>query len=728
VSDEAGQVGARAAAAETQANEERLRLALRAGGLGVWQWDLETGATEWDPALEALFGLLPGTFGGTLDEWAERIHPDDRGRVLTTVAAATEANVDYRVVHRVVWPDGTVRWVEGLARPVVAEGRVTGYLGVTSDVTDRREAEAEREALLKRESAARSLAEAATERVEFLSSVTSWLAATLDLDERLRRLAQVGVPRLADVAAIHVRDGEEIRLAGAHHDDPEMARRFARYSERWPVRADAAEGVGAVIREGLPRFYASITDELLTGFAQDPEHLAELRDLRSSSQLTVPIRGRDRPVGAVTFLCLGDREMGERDIALATDLVAQAGILVENGLLIAARERDRQEQRFQAALLGALFKASVDGILVVDPDGRVLSRNDRFAEVWGFDAEAARTEDDDHLLALAVERVRDPEAFIDRVRSLYADPTTTAHDEVLLADGRVLDRYGAPLHADGGSYLGWAWTFRDVSVERAHQAEIAAAGERFAAVARTLQQSLLPPRLPAPDGMDLAARYHPALEGIEVGGDFYDVFAAGTGWCIVLGDVCGKGPEAARVTGLVRWTLRAAAMRNEDPAAVLTELNTVMLSNHPDEGLDARFATVCCLWATAKPEGGLTVRISSAGHPVPIIRRADGTFEVLDLVGNPVGLFADIEFASMSVDLAVGDGIIVVTDGVLESRDERGRELDIDGVLAAIEDADVPTAAGVSEAIEARALAHQGGVARDDIAVLVAIAAPLDGG
>src|SRR4029450_12060075 len=103
-------------------------------------------------------------------------------------------------------------------------------------------------------------------------------------------------------------------------------------------------------------------------------------------------------------------------------------------------------------------------------------------------------------------------------------------------------------------------------------------------IARTLQQSLLPIELPDIPGVEIAARFRPTGEGNEVGGDFYDVFETGGGWNIVMGDVCGKGPDAAAVTALARYTLRAAATRERLPSRSLALLNEAMLRQGTDRG------------------------------------------------------------------------------------------------------------------------------------------------
>jgi phosphoserine phosphatase RsbU/P len=360
----------------------------------------------------------------------------------------------------------------------------------------------------------------------------------------------------------------------------------------------------------------------------------------------------------------------------------------------------------------------------VGTDGRVRSHNTRFAQVWGFDDALVARGDDDALLDRAMELVAEPEAFIARVRALYDNPVEAVREDVALRDGRSLDRQGAPLHTEDGRYLGWAWTFRDVTVERRQQEEIAASGARAAALARILQGSLLPPRLPEPDGIDLAARYLPAFEGVEVGGDFYDVFAVAGGWFLVLGDVCGKGPLAAQLTGLVRWTIRAAAMHDDDPAAVLGELNAVMLADagsREEPDAEARFATVCCL-RVVRRDAGLHVDVASAGHPPPLVRRSDGSVERLATAGLPVGLFDDLGVLGTGVDLAEGDGVVVLTDGVLEARGPDGAQMEEAGVVGVLEALPGATAEAVVAAIADRALALGDGVAQDDIAVLSVVA------
>jgi PAS domain S-box-containing protein len=122
---------------------DRLELALEAADLGTWTWDTSTGKTQWDARLEAMHGMTPGSFGGTFDDWYESLHPEDRAECVARVRAALADPGPYVLLHRSIWPDGSVHWLEGRGRVLVdAAGRPTGSVGVVLDVTEREEREA----------------------------------------------------------------------------------------------------------------------------------------------------------------------------------------------------------------------------------------------------------------------------------------------------------------------------------------------------------------------------------------------------------------------------------------------------------------------------------------------------------------------------------------------------------------------------------------------------------
>jgi PAS domain S-box-containing protein len=233
-------------------------------------------------------------------------------------------------------------------------------------------------------------------------------------------------------------------------------------------------------------------------------------------------------------------------------------------------------------------------------------------------------------------------------------------------------------------------------------------------IARTLQRSLLPAELPEIPGVDLAARYLAAGEGNEVGGDFYDCFATGDGgWALVIGDVCGKGAEAAAVTALARYTLRAAVWHSRCPEAVLRELNDALLR----QGLDYRFCTV--LYASLTPRGGgVSATVATGGHPLPLVLRAGGEVETAGSPGTLLGIVREPRFSQETLELGPGDALVLFTDGAIEATpaDRAAGPGRLAGFLAGFAGTG---AAGIAEAVEREARAAHGGQPRDDVAVVV---------
>jgi PAS domain S-box-containing protein len=239
-------------------------------------------------------------------------------------------------------------------------------------------------------------------------------------------------------------------------------------------------------------------------------------------------------------------------------------------------------------------------------------------------------------------------------------------------------------------------------------------GER-AHIARTLQESLLPPELPQPPGIEVAARFRAAGEGFDVGGDFYDVFETGSGaWAAVIGDVCGKGPEAAAVTALARYTLRAAAMRDRVPSRILATLNEAMLRQRSDR----RFCTV--LFATMdRTDAGVRLRFASGGHPLPLLVRADGTVTEVGTPGTLLGIVPDPDLVDATIELQPGDAAILYTDGVTDAAapDVLREPLDMTGEMGLRGDESADELA--QRLLDAALGGERAGEPRDDIAIVV---------
>ncbi len=186
---------------------------------------------------------------------------------------------------------------------------------------------------------------------------------------------------------------------------------------------------------------------------------------------------------------------------------------------------------------------------------------------------------------------------------------------------------------------------------------------RHTEIADALQSSLLPRDLPRIPGVEIAAAYVAATEGLEVGGDFYDVYRTPGGWGVAIGDVCGKGEEAAAVTAAARHAIRVLAHWSADPAEVLAKANEVMLA----EEFGDRFVTAKNAHLRWQ-DGRLHVVLGSAGHPGPVLVRPDGRTTIMGPGGLPLGLFPTAQAGREEIDLEPGDVLFFFTDGVTEAR------------------------------------------------------------
>lgn len=560
------------------------------------------------------------------------------------------------------------------------------------------------------------------QRLEILYDVTA-AGEHRDLDVAAQAVADALAPALGDwsLVALVGRD-EEIEflaVAGPGGSTDDAVREMLRH---YPIHLDARAGIGSSLRTGDRLVYGDLTDELLAHAATDAAHLAALRSLGLGAAVIEPLTVRGRRVGALACVTRRGRPLRPRSLGLLGEVASHAAAVLENARLHGdLTERDRA-LRFSEALLRAQSEAGIEGQLVVGADGTMLSTNARFAEMWGFTADELRARSDDDALAAAMERVVDPEAFIAKVRDAYANPERPTRDEIHFNDGRVFDRYGAPMRLDDGTYVGWAWYFRDITAEREVQRSLAESGERFAALARTLQESLLPPELPDIPSLHVAARFHPAGDGSEIGGDFYDLFqTAEHEWCALVGDVCGKGAPAARLTALARYTFRAAAIRSRSMAANLTALNEALVRQAEQDRQrgEHRFVTLTALRMHLDGTE-VTVEAGSAGHPPPLHVTASGTVTPLACRGTMLGMFEEIRVEPARVVLEAGDSLVLYTDGVLEARrgrEEFGEDRLVD--VLRIRGRAGGDAADLASAVEDEVLAFQDGMARDDIAIVV---------
>ena len=233
-------------------------------------------------------------------------------------------------------------------------------------------------------------------------------------------------------------------------------------------------------------------------------------------------------------------------------------------------------------------------------------------------------------------------------------------------------------------------------------------------IARTLQRSLLPSALPSIRGIETAACFRPAQDGLEVGGDFYDLFETDDGgWAIVVGDVCGKGPEAAAVTALARYTLRAAATRETRPSRVLAVLNEALMRMEPyPEFCTAAYARIDL------GDDGTVLTASSGGHPLPLVLRADGSVESVGQPGRMLGVEHDLELGDYTLELHPGDALMLYTDGLTDAY-APDRTLEAEDIASILASCTGRSAAKIADRVQHAALDHGLKPPRDDVALVV---------
>lgn len=366
-----------------------------------------------------------------------------------------------------------------------------------------------------------------------------------------------------------------------------------------------------------------------------------------------------------------------------------------------------------------LYDRAPCGYLSTLPDGTIIKVNDTFLRWTGFDRDDLVGRRRFQQLLTVGGRIYHETHYAPmlrmqgRVREIAVDLVTADGSELPVLMNSAMEV------EDDGSPRVVRTTLFDATERRSYERELLrarqeaeAAAVRARELATTLQASLIPPEPPGIPGLDVAAVYRPAGRGDEVGGDFYDVFElAPEEWAVVLGDVSGKGAAAAAVTALARYTVRAIAMRARRPRAILQLLNEAVRRQHPD-----RFVTV--LYARLELHRAPALSLTVAGHPRPLLLRADDPPEPIGTHGDLLGLWETPSLYEVRTELRPGDVVVAFTDGVTEAR--RGDEFfGEDRLHAALVRSRGAPASDIASGLLEDVLRFQGSDPRDDIAVVV---------
>ena len=610
-----------------------------------------------------------------------------------------------RVVLRNHRKDGTPFWNELYVSPVHDEdGLLTNFVGVQNDITERRRIE---EVLRESEERFRATFEHAAVGAAHVGIDGRWLRVN-------RRLSEiVGYER----EELLERTFQDI----THPDDLEEDLEQMRLMLEGELQTYTMEK--RYLRKGGPEVWVNLTVSLVRDASGEPAYF----------------------IAVVEDISERKKTEQERDLLLVREQLARAEA-------VAARRRLTLLAAAGPALAATLdYEQTLEDItrLIVPElaDWCLLDIAEDDGSINQL-AAAHAEEEKEHLLRKLREHRRfgegDPGSTAEVLRTgqsmLISDlPDTTFYERDLEGEHlEIVNRLEprslmcVPLLARGktrgaitlvSSRLDRRYDREDLLLaeDLAYRCALAADNARLyrdrSEIARVLQRSLLPPHLPEIPGVEVGAEYLPVGETNDVGGDFYDLInTVEDGWLCAIGDVRGKGVEAASVTALARYTIRAVTLKDDRPSEVLAALNEAMLRQLPED----RFCTAACV--RLEPQDGsvgVGVDVSRAGHPPPLLVRSGATVEEVGCSGKVLGVFPDAELRDTSLRLMPGEALVLYTDGVTEARSPDGEffgEGRLRHLLSSCAGCDAATFA---RRIKGVVLDFQEGYPRDDLAVLV---------
>jgi PAS domain S-box-containing protein len=634
------------AALEADYEGERViwRLAMDAGGVGAFDWDLVTGELRWDERLLELFGLDRDSFGGTIDAFNAAVHPEDRDRVTEALRATIDSCGTFAAEYRVILPDGDVRWISSRGRALAGPGSSAArVLGTASDTTAVQEEEAR---------VARVLESMPT---AFFSLDRSW--------------------------RFTYANGEAKRLLGAI----------------------GAEIVGGVIWERFPAAVGSEFEEQYRHAMETGEPVVFEAYYPPPLHAWYEVRAWPTPDGlSVYFIDISTRRRAEETLALAS---RRSALLADVAAELADTwDADEAVARLAQLIVPELGEWCV----ITLTDGGELAAADwrrglRDVGWWHADPAArplveryCRTRlealTDNAFLARALAR-SSPIVVDDDAARMIASVLTEgeARDLCLRLDPRFA--VVVPMRARGrilGALTMFrgqtdpAFTAEDIAIleQVASRAGLALDNARLYAEQRDLAEQLQRSMMtapPQPDHVQVAVRYVPAAEVAQVGGDWYDAFLQPDGaTMVVIGDVIGHDTAAAAAMGQIRNILRGVAVATRSsPAQLLSQVDAVM-----SELLIEITATAVVARLEQTPQErrqGLTrLRWSNAGHPPPVVvgdpRDSHEPPRTEVLWGREPNLLLGLEPGAPRdetvVTLQSGSTLLLYTDGLVERRGE----------------------------------------------------------
>ncbi len=730
---------AKRGAAELAASERRYRTLVETTTSIVWVATAGKGFETPQPSWERFTGQTFEQYKGL--GWTRAVHPDDRAALLASQDEGMARGESWTSEGRLFdAASGTYRYCVNRAAPVRDErGNVVEWIGEVVDVDEQRAAEqqaasaaARLQQALSEAETARKDAEEGAERAWRIGRITTAMSRALTEDDLADALAGEVLPALGgDTFFVTLVDGGAPLVLRAVGFGPDAGERL--------VIGDAESGpVHDVLHGGRPLFLGSAAEHA----ARYPGASEAWTGERGEAQAHLPLIAEGHVIGALHLGFPLRRAFGESERIFLTTVAALAAQALQRTRLIETERSTRLEAQDAARRLQQVQGISDIALSRLPIEDLVDALRVRLQAILDVDLVRIYVLDDDrvHLrLASAPDGDRAGTGFRVPLGKGITGAIGSSRERVVVPDASRVERVDPMLHGVASlagvplvladrlvgvlhvsTYAPRDFTSDDVDLLELAAERIAVALDRSRAfeaqqrMARTLQAALLPPSLPSIPGMSLSARYVAAGEGTEVGGDFYDVFPlAGGAWLAIVGDVCGRGPEAAAMTGLARHSVRAVAQESEDPAEILVRLNATL----GDAVGAERFATAICARMEPRLEG-MRFTLASGGHCRPVLLRAGGRAEMVEVSGTLLGPFRAVDFLEVTVDLGPGDTLMLYTDGVVEARGVGG-QFGEDRLTELLSAHAGMTSAELAGVVEEAVWAHSGGGPTDDLALLV---------
>lgn len=596
---------------ELMYSRQSLELAQQAGHIGTFDWNLQTGVHTWTRELEEIYGFTEQGVVHDLENWGDCVHPEDREKADQAVAECLESGAFEGELRIIRQDDGQVRTILVCARIYRdGEGEPHRLVGVTMDVTDAREAVD----VINRNQ--HSLAEA-----QRIANLGSW-----EMDVPTRAL-------------------------------------------QWSDQAYRQFGLDP---QSAPPTFDDLVQHI---HPEDREHFLQ--------QLQAALAGEDVP-GVDFRILLADGD--HRHLRSQWEVTFQDGQAVHiRGTSLDITERKHAEDALieSRRILQALMEHIPEGITIAEaPDGNIRMMSDHGLRLHGTTLEQMKG------TAISAEGLKgqflNPGGLVpvedDKLplRRAISSGEIITDEEWILAQpsGERIPLLfnAAPIRDDAGTITGGVSAWRDITVIKKAEDALKDALDREYALSRTLQRALISKVPEVPDKIKIESAYVPAYRETLVGGDFFDVFRPADGTLgIVIGDVTGKGVEAAVRTGTTKNTLRAFAYENPEPGLVLNRVNRVLCRELPEDTFVTLFYGLLDLES-------LHLTWVSAGHePAVCIEPPYNSLSEVREYQPPLGVFEDYEYSAHGFALTPGMRVLLYTDGITEARATDSHALDFFG-------------------------------------------------